>query len=124
MKITDFLEDISKLTKKEIEGRSIPVPLDSEGHVQLTPDYWIEVNGVRFLKQPLKVDYIPWGNYTEDCSNIILDVIDGNFLYVFAFSTSKETTEQLGNSYSKEKLWEKGYSFFFGFSSEEVHSLD
>jgi len=124
MIIGNFLEDISKFTKEEIEEKSIPAPLDSEGHVQLTPDYWEEVDGIRYLKRPLIVDFAPWCMYTMDCASLVSKQFGPYILCVFAFSTSEEITDQLGNTYCEEQLGRKGYGFFPGFDSKEVHSLD
>ncbi len=53
MEIVDYLEDISKLTKEEIEGRSISCPLDENGHVQLTPEYWNDGFAPGFAREEL-----------------------------------------------------------------------
>jgi len=107
-----------------MERKSISAPLDHEGHVQLTPDYWEEVYGIRYLKRPLKVDYVLWGIYTMDCASLVSKLIKSYTLCVFAFSTSEETTNRLGNFFFNEHLKTKGYGFFHGFAPEEVNSID
>lgn len=122
MEIGDYLEDISKLTKEEIEERSIPCPLDENGHVQLTPEYWDEIDGIRYLKKPLKVDNLEWCLYIVDCDSIISKIFDPDILYVFAFSTNSESTEKMGICYDEDSLWESGYSYISGFTREEANA--
>ena len=124
MKIIDYLEDISKLTKEEIEERSIPCPLDENGHVQLTSEYWNEIDGIRYLKKPLIVDFAPWLLYTLDCASLIANLFGPYTLCIIAFSTSKEMTSQLGNAFYFEHLGHKGYGFAHGFGREELNCID
>lgn len=122
MNLKDFLEDISKLTKEEMERRSIPAPLDRQGHVCLTKDYWNEIGGIRYLKKPLKVDNLEWCLYIVDCDSIISKIFDPDILYVFAFSTDSESTEKMGICYDEDSLWESGYSYISGFTREEANA--
>ncbi len=124
MAIVDYLEDISKLTKEEIEERSIPCPLDKEGHVQLTPEYWNEIDGIRYLKKPIMVNFAPWCLYTLDCASLVANLFGPYTLCIIAFSISKEMTSQLGNIFYFEHLTSKGYGFAPGFAREELNCLD
>lgn len=122
MKMRDFLEDISKLTKGEIEKQSIPAPLDEDGHVRLTADYWTEEEGICYLKTPLKVDNLEWCFYIVGCSSITAAIHDPDFVYVFAFSTNSESTERMGIYYDENLLWDFGYGYTLGFTREEANA--
>lgn len=120
MDVRDFLEDISKLTKEEMERKCIPAPLDSNGYVQLTKDYWDQIDGVRYLKKPLKVDNLAWCLYIVGCSSITAAIPTPDILYVFAFSTDLDSKEKLGIYYDEESLWDFGYGYVSGFTREEA----
>lgn len=124
MKIVDFLEDLTNVTKEEIEKKSISAPLDSEGHVQLTLDYWEEKEGIRYFKKPLMVDCIPWALYTLDCGSLVSELFGPYTLCIIAFSTNSKSTNQLCDEFFEEHLESRGYNYFSGFASEELRSVD
>lgn len=104
MEIVDFLEDISNMTKEEMEKRNILAPLDSNGHVKLTENYWTEVDGIRYLKRSLIINFAHWCLYTLDCISLVSKLFASYTLCILAFSTSDATTDQLGNAYSEDTL--------------------
>lgn len=124
MEIVNFLEDLTNMTKEEMEKRSIPAPLDKEGYVCLTKDYWNEIGGIRYLKKPLMVDFAAWCLYTLDCASLVSKLISLPTLCVIAFSVTKESTDQLGSVFFNEHLGHRGYGFFPGFAREELNSFD
>ena len=120
--LKDHLKDISHLTKEQIEAMCEPAILDKDNDekVLLSSDSWIEEDGIRFLKKPLKVDRIPWSIYTAGCSSIMAAVSRSDVLYVFAFSTDEKSDEGMGNDYYNSSIWKIGYDYISGFNKEDI----
>ena len=118
--LKDHLKDISHLTKEQIEAMCEPAILDEKDYVILSEKDWIEEDGIRYLKTPLKVRRIHWCFYTPDCSSIIAGVSDSHILYVFAFSTNQESEDRLCEEFD-DVVVQYGYDSILGFSSEEVN---
>ena len=103
-----------------MEKKCIQAPLDRNGHVYLTKDYWDEIDGIHYLKKPLKVDCIQWRLYIVDCDSIIAGIFAPDYMYVFAFSINSKYVEKLSDDYQKNNLWYFGYDHIIGFTREEA----
>ena len=119
-----MLKNLSEITKEEMEAMCILATLDDEGHVVLLDSDYEEQDGIRYLKKPLKVDRIEWCYYTMDCASLISDIFDPRLLYVFAFSTTKESTNKLDGIYQSNTMWDDGYEYYRGLLSEELNAID
>lgn len=49
-----------------------------------------ELDGIRYLKKPVKVDYVPWGLYTMDCASLISDLSDTKFFMFLHFQYQRK----------------------------------
>ena len=92
--------------------------------MELSPDDWVEKDEIRFLKRPLKVHYSPWSYYTLGCAFLMAKVYDPEFQYVYAFSTTEESTALLKKLYFDESLKKIGYYYYLGLQREELSAID
>lgn len=90
----------------------------------LSPDDWVKKDGIRYLKRPLKVHYSPWSYYTLDCAFLMAKVYDPEFWYIYAFSTTEESTKALKELYFDKVLKKNGYYYYPRLLSEELSSID
>lgn len=118
-----MLKNITGITKDELDKISKKIALDKDDEVELSPNDWVEKNGIRYLKQPLKVHHIPWSYYTLDGGFLVSKVYDPEFQYVYAFSVTKESTKALEKLYCDEVLKKKGYYYYQGLRSEELCAI-
>ena len=65
---------------------------------------------------------IHWCFYTPDCSSIIAAVSGSNILYVFTFSTDRESEDRLCKEFD-DVVFQQGYDSVLGFSSDEVNDI-
>ena len=119
-----MLKDITGITKEELDRVVKKIALNKNDTVLLSPNDWTEKDGIRYLKTPLKVHFIPWSMYTLDCLSLISKCYDPEFLYVFAFSATEESTKALEKLYCDEALKKKGYYYYQGLQSEELCAID
>lgn len=118
-----MLKNIEGITKEELDSISKKVALDKNDDIVLSHTDWIEQNGIRYLKTPIKVHHIPWSHYTLDCGFLIAKVYDPKFQYVYAFSTTEESTALLNELYFKLSLKKIGYYYYSGLRSEDLSSI-
>lgn len=119
-----MLRDISGITKEELDTISKKIALDKDDEVVLLPDNWIEKDGIRYLKTPIKVHRIPWSHYTLECGFLMAKVYDPEFQYIYAFSTTEESTALLNELYFKLSLKQMGYFYYLGLQKEELSAID
>jgi len=120
---TIMLRNIAGITKEELDSISKKVALDKDDHVVLSDNDWAEKDGIRFLKKPLKVHRIPWSLYTMDCGFLMSKVYDSEFQYVYAFSTTEESTVLLKRLYFDSSLKKMGYYYYSGLQREELNAI-
>ena len=119
-----MLKDIAGLTKEELDKISKKIALDKDDTVSLSSNDWMEKDGIRYLKTPIKVHYLPWSIYTLDSLSLTSEHYDPEFLYVFAFSTEKNTNKVLSKVFRDASLREKGYRLYYGFQKEDLNAID
>ncbi len=119
-----MLKNIAGITKEELDNISKKVALTKNDEVVLLPDDWVEENGIRYLKKPLKVHHIPWSYYNLDCTSITSEHYDPEFVYIYAFSTTKESMKALQRLFLEGSLRKKGYCYYHGLQSEELSAID
>lgn len=119
-----MLKNFAGITKEELDRISKKTALDKDDKVVLSPNDWTEKDGIRYLKTPIKVHYLPWSIYTLDCLSLTSEHYDPEFLYVFAFSTEKEVNKGLSKVFRDASLREKGYRFYHGFQKEDLNAID
>mgnify|MGYP001057641441 FL=1 len=118
------LKNIAGITKEELDKISKKIALTKYDSVELSPDDWVEQDGIRYLKTPIKVHFIPWSHYTLDCAFLMSKVYDPEFQYVYAFSTTEESTALLKKLYFDESLKKIGYYYYLGLQREELSAID
>ena len=119
-----MLKNIIGITKEELDNISKKIALTKYDSVELSPDDWVEKDEIRFLKRPLKVHYSPWSYYTLGCAFLMAKVYDPEFWYIYAFSTTEESTKNLKKLYLGNALKQKGYYYQLGFQREELSVID
>lgn len=119
-----MLKDISGITEEELDTISQKGALDKYDEVKLSLNDWIEKDGVRYLKTPLKVHYIPWDSYTFNCTSITSGIYHSKFLYVFAFSTTEDSKRLLSKLFQENSLHKKGYCYYHGLQEEDLNAID
>lgn len=118
-----MLKDISSITKEELDIISQEAVLDKYDKVLLSPTDWIEKDGIRYLKKPLKVHYSLWSYYTLDCAFLMAKVYSLEFWYIYAFSTTEASTALLKELYLSNSLKQMGYYYYLGFQTEDLSSI-
>lgn len=119
-----MLKDISGITEEELDTISKKVALTKNDEVVLLPDDWVEQDGIRYLKVPIKVHRIPWSHYNFECSSITSEVYNPEFLYVYAFSITEESKMLLSKVFQENSLRKKGYCYYYGLQREELSTID
>lgn len=119
-----MLKDISGITEEELDTIAKKGSLDKYDEVELSPNDWVEKDGVRYLKTPLKVHYIPWDFYTFNCTSITSGIYHSKFLYVFAFSTTEDSKRLLSKLFQENSLHKKGYCYYHGLQEEDLNAID
>lgn len=106
-----MLKNIADITKEKLDTVSQEAVLDENDRVLLSENDWVEQDEIRFLKRPLKVHYSPWSYYTLGCAFLMAKVYDPEFWYIYAFSTTAESTKNLKKLYLGNALKQKGYYY-------------
>lgn len=118
-----MLKNIAGITKEELDFISKEAVLDENDHVVLSNDDWVEKDGIKYLKKPLKVHYSPWSYYTLDCGFLMAKVYGPEFWYIYAFSTTEESTVLLKKLYFDKSLKQMGYYYHLGLRREELNAI-